>query len=291
MQHGVRRVRLRTKRKAFTPEMYTWARFTPSETTSTCQARTWSGGRGGQCGYKKHASNFCCQHAAGQAWKTHGRVDGAISVKKLIHFLIASRTDKASPVGTYILVKGDGWGSGSGERRALIVEARSSSLRVAPVLSQSELGPESLVLPRHCTFITKPAGKVAHGTAKRWRGKSQAQRGRPTTKMAQEIAADAESASVDGTPSPTRHNEPLVDAGTPPRVGTSLVDQGTPPMTAEARERMTAAAKDAAWWSAIAEGDDVGGFSAPQRRARCAGGNVEQPIKRLRKAAECHLIH
>eukprot|EP00928_Gymnodinium_smaydae_P021131 TRINITY_DN18224_c0_g1_i1.p1 TRINITY_DN18224_c0_g1~~TRINITY_DN18224_c0_g1_i1.p1 ORF type:complete len:488 (-),score=94.34 TRINITY_DN18224_c0_g1_i1:73-1536(-) len=69
----------------------TWKRFTPSKVDmSKCMARTWAGGRGGQCGQRPSAGTpFCAAHLRGKGWRGHGRVDGPIPAAKLKEFLDA----------------------------------------------------------------------------------------------------------------------------------------------------------------------------------------------------------
>eukprot|EP00435_Cladocopium_sp_Y103_P022723 s2347_g5.t1 len=52
-----------------------------------CMARTWNGGKGGQCSLPKTAkSDFCTRHAENLKWQVHGRVDGHIPSKKISEF-------------------------------------------------------------------------------------------------------------------------------------------------------------------------------------------------------------
>lgn len=52
-----------------------------------CMARTWNGGKGGQCSRPKTAqSDFCTRHAENLKWQVHGRVDGHIPSKKIGEF-------------------------------------------------------------------------------------------------------------------------------------------------------------------------------------------------------------
>eukprot|EP00927_Polykrikos_kofoidii_P070853 TRINITY_DN67231_c0_g1_i1.p1 TRINITY_DN67231_c0_g1~~TRINITY_DN67231_c0_g1_i1.p1 ORF type:complete len:1171 (-),score=216.39 TRINITY_DN67231_c0_g1_i1:663-3953(-) len=68
-------------------------RFTPATVDkSTCLARTWSMGRGGQCPRRPlDGSVFCGQHMKNDAWHSHGRVDGPIPEAKLRNFQAAAR--------------------------------------------------------------------------------------------------------------------------------------------------------------------------------------------------------
>lgn len=162
--HGVRRVRIRKKRKPLWPALFTWARFTPADIRSDgCMARTWFGGRGGQCHSVAVAGDFCKLHAT--QWKKHGRVDGPIALAKLREFLrtgIASvASEKAAcEIGKFVHVHGDGWGAGDGACDALVVEARTSSLVVAPMLGESSLGQERLVLRRYCASIALSSSRA-----------------------------------------------------------------------------------------------------------------------------------
>ncbi|CAL1129085.1 unnamed protein product [Cladocopium goreaui] len=52
-----------------------------------CMARTWNGGKGGQCSRPKTANaDFCTRHAENLKWQVHGRVDGHIPSKKIGEF-------------------------------------------------------------------------------------------------------------------------------------------------------------------------------------------------------------
>eukprot|EP00927_Polykrikos_kofoidii_P023930 TRINITY_DN21865_c0_g1_i3.p1 TRINITY_DN21865_c0_g1~~TRINITY_DN21865_c0_g1_i3.p1 ORF type:complete len:813 (-),score=124.11 TRINITY_DN21865_c0_g1_i3:123-2408(-) len=79
------------------PPSPSWRRFTPAVIDPNgCQARTWSGGRGGQCkmGRDRHAdSEFCHKHGLEEKWRVHGRLDGPIPLKKLGEFLKAAIFD------------------------------------------------------------------------------------------------------------------------------------------------------------------------------------------------------
>jgi len=161
--HGVRRVRIRKKGKPLLPALFTWARFTPADIRADgCMARTWLGGRGGQCHSSAVTGEFCKFHHANQ-WRKHGRVDGAIRVAKLGEFLrtgIGASVRATCEIGRFVHVHGDGWGAGDDSYDALVVEARTSSLVVAPVLGESSLGPERLVLRRCCALTTPPASSA-----------------------------------------------------------------------------------------------------------------------------------
>merc|ERR1712216_969723 len=79
-----------------------WKQFTPTEVNpERCYARTWNAGRGGQCSRAKcgDGSPFCRVHAAGEKWKTHGRVDGQIPARKLCEFMRVAKGsgDKERP--------------------------------------------------------------------------------------------------------------------------------------------------------------------------------------------------
>lgn len=51
-------------------------------------ARTWNGGLGGQCSVRRaEGESFCKRHSAGDAWRTHGRLDGPIPAPKMREFL------------------------------------------------------------------------------------------------------------------------------------------------------------------------------------------------------------
>jgi hypothetical protein len=66
-----------------------WKRFTPRVVDhSSCLARTWLEGRGGQCGNKpKDDGELCSRHL--KSW-SHGKVTGEIPEKKLKAFLAAA---------------------------------------------------------------------------------------------------------------------------------------------------------------------------------------------------------
>lgn len=53
-----------------------------------CMARTWAGGRGGQCTQKRADgdNDFCSMHRRDGKWEVHGRVDGPIPEAKLAEF-------------------------------------------------------------------------------------------------------------------------------------------------------------------------------------------------------------
>jgi len=74
----------------------TWHAFTPTEVSSVCcQARTWGGGKGGQCPrVKPEGSDFCVNHTKGDKWMVHGRVSGEIPAAKLAEFV---REAEAAP--------------------------------------------------------------------------------------------------------------------------------------------------------------------------------------------------
>lgn len=68
-----------------------WRRFTPAKINPRlCMARTWSGGRGGQCKFASASSGtvFCKKHMGG-TWRIYGRVNGPIPAKKLAEFQAA----------------------------------------------------------------------------------------------------------------------------------------------------------------------------------------------------------
>jgi len=70
-----------------------WKKFTPAEINSSqCMARTWAGGKGGQCSRPKgEGSDICPMHAQGDKYKVHGRVDGPIPASKLAEFVAFSQ--------------------------------------------------------------------------------------------------------------------------------------------------------------------------------------------------------
>jgi len=67
-------------------------RFTPAQIDATrCLARTWAGGRGGQCAAKPAGgAPFCPVHSKDDKWRLHGRVDGTIPAAKLREFVRVS---------------------------------------------------------------------------------------------------------------------------------------------------------------------------------------------------------
>lgn len=72
-----------------------WRRFTPAEVVgSKCLARTWGGGRGGQCHrLPKGGQGMCEFHLKCDQWAKHGRVDGPIPEAKLQEFQRAAGSD------------------------------------------------------------------------------------------------------------------------------------------------------------------------------------------------------
>lgn len=74
---------------ALVPHTEAWKYFTPPEIDpSKCWARIWFFGRGGQCSRDKgKSSDYCGQHAKGEKWKVHGRIDGPIPCKKIKEFI------------------------------------------------------------------------------------------------------------------------------------------------------------------------------------------------------------
>jgi hypothetical protein len=71
-----------------------WHRFTPEINRQRCMARTWNGGKGGQCSkISAGTSDTCIVHSQNCS---HGRVDGPIPSEKLRDFLAASINSKPS---------------------------------------------------------------------------------------------------------------------------------------------------------------------------------------------------
>ena len=64
-----------------------WRQFTPTDiVVGRCMARTWFGGKGGQCKSKCVGdSDFCRSHGGGRL--AHGRVDGDIPDSKYREFV------------------------------------------------------------------------------------------------------------------------------------------------------------------------------------------------------------
>lgn len=78
-----------------------WRRFTPMTIDQCkCQARTWAGGNGGQCGLRPAASSmFCNRHVL--TWEAHGQVTGPIPKGKLAEFIAhAKRRGKHEVAGS-----------------------------------------------------------------------------------------------------------------------------------------------------------------------------------------------
>ena len=81
-----------------------WAAFTPAELdASRCMARTWAGGRGGQCKSRPgQGGRFCTvhgrqsdEHARGGSGGWHGAVDGPVPPRKLVEFQCARKRASA----------------------------------------------------------------------------------------------------------------------------------------------------------------------------------------------------
>lgn len=163
-----------------------WKQFTPTVLNmERCNARTWNAGLGGQCSKAKCGSDsdFCRAHMAGEKWRTHGRVDGAIPVGKLREFLrtrppevsvrsstaAASRQkpdyqqkhisagphqQQVSHVGNHVRFRGDGRGVGHGGQLGVVVgESADSMSFTSLMLPAGGTWSTRQVLKRYCILL------------------------------------------------------------------------------------------------------------------------------------------
>lgn len=183
----------RSEPRAQQLEKQGWKRFTPTVLNmERCFARTWHGGRGGQCSRAKcsHGSDFCRFHAAEQRWRTHGRVDGSIPAGKLREFLRASKPSvrtqrqrhmpsglacasclpatspqeqlqEVSHVGSHVRVCGDGQVGGS--CLGLVVSESADRVSFLVSVPPAEVAwSQRRVLRRHCTLLRPSASSLSH---------------------------------------------------------------------------------------------------------------------------------
>ena len=98
-----------------------WRPFTPSIVDpSKCMARTWAGGRGGQCTKPRSAGERYCKLCK-RGKLAHGAVDGPIPEKKLIEFKNSAKK----------LARGGGAmeaGSGAGQQEPVVELARPAGV-------------------------------------------------------------------------------------------------------------------------------------------------------------------
>eukprot|EP00928_Gymnodinium_smaydae_P063420 TRINITY_DN46998_c0_g1_i1.p1 TRINITY_DN46998_c0_g1~~TRINITY_DN46998_c0_g1_i1.p1 ORF type:complete len:304 (+),score=68.34 TRINITY_DN46998_c0_g1_i1:194-1105(+) len=176
-----------------------WSRFTPSDVKrDRCLARTWGGGRGGQCGRHPMRNNVVCNYH-GTHGAAHGLVIGGIPECKLKEFMrhAAASSALSSASGTALVAVDSDLASSQGDAKAsagaivLSVPATPLSGSLCAQAARERAGnlgelatPSKRPPPRARTL--RPAVSSTKTTLKRPRPKALPGSARPATKDAHE---------------------------------------------------------------------------------------------------------